>query len=247
LTKKILNDLIEQELLLKEATTHNIVITPAELDSEVQRVTENYPGKEFEKMLINRHLTPNEWREVTKKSLLLKKTFNRLTDTKIELKPQQISDYYEKNKDKFQLPDRAHALHILVDSEQDAFDVQAQLRKGTPFETLARERSLGPEAQSGGDLGYFAKGSMPELFDEVIFSLEVGKVSRVVHSEYGYHLFKLLDHSNAHLRTLDECHDEIGKILEANTKQEIYSKWLEQALKSTKIKTNHALLAKLNF
>lgn len=243
--EQILNDLIERQLLLNEAEVRNILVTPSELEAELQRLTENYPGKEFEKMLATRHLSAGEWRDEVGKTLLLKKMFNRITDAPVEIPDSKVTEYYDAHKDQYKVPEQVKALQILVDSEQDAFDILAQLRKGTPFETVARERSLGPEAQSGGDLGYFARGTMPEIFDEAIFSLELGKISRVVSSEYGYHLFKLADRRPEHLRTLDECRAEIRAKLNDDERQKLYAKWLEARLKKTKILKNRALLARL--
>lgn len=244
---KILNDMIERELLIDEAERRNIVISPGELQSEIQRITENYPGKEFDKMLASKHLSAGEWREDLQRSLLHKKAFQRITDESVIIADPEVKQYYDTHLENYQVPEKVRALHVHVDSEQDAFNVLAQLRKGTPFETLAREHSLGPEAQSGGDLGYFSKGVMPEIFDEAIFPLEVGKISRVVSSEYGYHIFKLADRRPAHTRSFEESKEEIRAQLANDQKQKIYSKWLETRIKKARIMKNKELLAKLNF
>ena len=57
---------------------------------------------------------------------------------------------------------------------------------------LARKHSLSPDAKQGGDLGWFERGAMPPIFEQVCFALPEGKVSDVVASSYGFHLFKVI-------------------------------------------------------
>ena len=242
---KILNDLIEREILLSEADRRKIEITKPELEAEMLRVAENYPGQEFEKMLVRQKLTIREWSEDLSRSLRLKKVFQRLSNEPVSVDEQLIKQHYETHKSEYEIPEQVRALHILLDSEQTAFEILAQLRKGTKFETIARERSLGPEAQKGGDLGYFSRGVMPKVFDDAIFPLKVGKISRVVSSDYGYHIFKLVDRRIKRMRAYEECRGEIMEALVKKEKQQHYANWLEKQLKNTKILKNHELLAAL--
>ena len=82
------------------------------------------------------------------------------------------------------------ALHILVKTEEEATEIKKLLDQGADFSQLAKERSTGPTAQRGGDLGLITKGDlMPEL-DKAISSLAVGKISDVVKTEAGFNIFK---------------------------------------------------------
>ena len=81
------------------------------------------------------------------------------------------------------------AKHILVDQEYEAKDILAKLEKGeSSFEELAQKFSKCPSAKSGGHLGEFRKGQMVAPFEEAAFSLETGKVSEPVKTQFGYHL-----------------------------------------------------------
>jgi hypothetical protein len=82
------------------------------------------------------------------------------------------------------------ALHILVSTEAEAVEIKKLLSQGSDFQQLAKERSKGPTAQKGGDLGIITKGDLLPELDKAISSLQVGQVSEVIKSELGFHIFK---------------------------------------------------------
>ncbi|HJD45152.1 MAG TPA: peptidylprolyl isomerase [Candidatus Paenalcaligenes intestinipullorum] len=83
---------------------------------------------------------------------------------------------------------QAAASHILVDSEERARELIAELENGADFAQLARENSNCPSSQQGGALGTFGRGQMVPEFDTVVFSAPVGEVQGPVQTQFGYHL-----------------------------------------------------------
>jgi peptidyl-prolyl cis-trans isomerase C len=83
------------------------------------------------------------------------------------------------------------ARHILVESEDDAKAVKADLDKGADFAELAKKKSKDPGAADGGDLGFFTKEQMVPEFSAVAFALEPGKISDPVKSQFGWHIIKV--------------------------------------------------------
>ena len=106
----------------------------------------------------------------------------------------------------------AKARHILVASEDEAKAVIRRLKAGEDFAKVADEVSKDPGSK-GGDLGWFERGQMPPVFDEVVFKLSVGGTSEVVSTEYGFHLFRVVEKRPAQRRTLDEARGEIAEKL----------------------------------
>lgn len=88
--------------------------------------------------------------------------------------------------------DEIRASHILVETEEEANDLKAQIDGGADFVALAKEHSIDPGAANGGDLGFFGRGMMVAPFEEAAFALaEPGAVSAPVQSQFGWHIIRL--------------------------------------------------------
>lgn len=86
----------------------------------------------------------------------------------------------------------AAAVHILVNTEQEALDILDMLKKGKSFGTLAKRYSQCSSAKRGGDLGEFRRGQMVKAFDNVVFNKPILTVHGPVKTKFGYHLIKTL-------------------------------------------------------
>jgi len=84
-----------------------------------------------------------------------------------------------------------HARHILVETEDEAKQVEDELKKGADFAELAKKKSKDPGAADGGDLGFFTKEQMVPEFSNAAFALEPGKISDPVKSQFGWHIIKV--------------------------------------------------------
>lgn len=84
------------------------------------------------------------------------------------------------------------ARHILVETEEEAQAIVAELEGGADFVELAQQKSTGPSGQNGGDLGFFRRGQMVPAFEEAAFALSApGDLSAPVQSSFGWHVIKL--------------------------------------------------------
>ncbi len=102
-----------------------------------------------------------------------------------------------------------NASHILVETEEEAKAIVAEIEGGAEFATLAQERSTGPSGPSGGDLGWFGAGMMVEPFETAVFALEPGQVSAPVQTQFGWHVIRLNETREKPAPTLDEVRDQI--------------------------------------
>jgi len=102
-----------------------------------------------------------------------------------------------------------HARHILVESEDDAKAVKAELDKGADFAELAKKKSKDPGASDGGDLGFFTKEQMVPEFSAVAFALEPGKISDPVKSQFGWHIIKVEEKRSRQAPGFDQVKGQI--------------------------------------
>jgi len=89
------------------------------------------------------------------------------------------------------LPVKIKCSHILVEKQSESFVIAERLKKGEKFGKLAKEMSIDSgSAKKDGNLGYFTRGMMVKLFEEVAFKLQIGEISEPVKTEFGYHIIK---------------------------------------------------------
>ncbi|MFI3311946.1 MULTISPECIES: peptidylprolyl isomerase PpiC [Ewingella] len=86
----------------------------------------------------------------------------------------------------------AAAMHILVKEEAQAQEILAQLKNGGDFEKLAKKHSTCPSGKKGGHLGEFKQGAMVPAFDKVVFSAPLIEPQGPLHTQFGYHIIKIL-------------------------------------------------------
>ncbi len=102
------------------------------------------------------------------------------------------------------------ARHILLDSEEDAAAVIAELDDGAEFADLAQEKSTGPSAAQGGDLGWFQAGQMVPEFSAAAFALEPGTYTKEpVKSQFGWHVILLEEKRTADAPSFEQMHDQL--------------------------------------
>jgi len=99
-----------------------------------------------------------------------------------------------------------------------------QLKEGiTDFAEMAKEKSIGPSASSGGDLGFFARGQMVKEFEDAAFSLEPGEISGVVQTQFGYHIIKCEERKEEYSPTFEEAKEKINNTLRQQRENEAIS------------------------
>jgi parvulin-like peptidyl-prolyl isomerase len=129
------------------------------------------------------------------------------------------------------------ARQIVVADGEEAIQILKRLKKGENFEKVAMEKSLGPEKVQGGDLGYFSQGEKPTEFDRV-FSMEVGAISEVIKSPYGYHIFKLEERIEPRQIRFEEAKAGILQELGQKKGEENYQKWFKGLKGKAEVKVN---------
>ncbi len=242
LERSFLVQVIDRELTLAEAERLGIQITPAELETAVQEYKAEYPDGSFASVLKDRGISLEEWRQEILQGLLIEKVMQKAIDPGLKVGEDEIADYFREHMDEFDRPPQVRARQIVVGSQEEGRKILDLLRKGRPFAEVAKEVSLSPDAEQGGDLGFFARGEMPPEFDAVVFNLALGRLSDLVKSEYGYHIFLVEERRPAKRLELPQVHDQIRERLLADKQEQAYQKWLQQMRGKATIEMNWSLL-----
>jgi len=117
--------------------------------------------------------------------------------------------------------EEVHARHILVATEDEAKEVETQLKNGADFATLAKQKSKDPGAADGGDLGYFTKDQMVPEFAEVAFKLDKGQISDPVKTQFGWHIIKIEDKRVKPTPTFDEVKGQLQNYVARRAQAEL--------------------------
>jgi len=237
LKRSYLDHVIERKILVQEARRLGIKVSLEELNQAILEIKMDYPGEGFGEKLGLKGMTLEEWKVQLEEKLLAEKMIRSVLQYRGEIDEKEALQYYEAHRSSFQLKPRVRARQIIVADGEEAIQILKRLKKGGDFEKLAVKKSLGPERVKGGDLGYFSQGERPAEFDHV-FSMEVGTVSDVIKSPYGYHIFKLEEKIEPREIPFEEAKSEILQELRRKKAEEEYQRWLQGVKGKAKIKIN---------
>src|ERR1700704_2097239 len=122
-----------------------------------------------------------------------------------------------------------HARHILVESEDEAKAIKAELDKGADFAELAKKKSKDPGASDGGDLGFFNKEQLVPDFSAVAFALEPGKISDPVKSQFGWHIINVEEKRNRQAPAFEQVKAQIETYVTRKAQADYVAKLREAA------------------
>lgn len=223
--QQALEALIIETIVDLEIEKKKIQVSEEEIDEELNKTKEGFEGEEqFNQALQSSGLTIDELKENLEMGIRI----NKLIEPYISISQEEIQNFFTENKSELDKKEEVRASHILVDTKEEADEVKGKLDSGEDFAKLAEEYSKDGSKDVGGDLGYFTKGRMVPEFEEAAFSLEIGKISEPVKSEYGYHIIKVVEKVEGKDAILEDFIDEIEDNLRDAKSQEAYGMWYEE-------------------
>ena len=213
LRKEVLNQLIEKEVILAEATRLGITVTPKDvsegIDQEIDALKERLGGDaQYQQALAQEHTTEaglrKKYEPDVREQLVIMRTIGKEVQSKTTVTDAEVRAYYVANRDSIgKRPEALRLAHIMIAFEPDSFQVKrarqradsirTAISKGSSFAALAQRFSDDPSAKRGGDLGVFARGEMVAEFEDVAFQLKPKEISTPVRTRYGFHLIEVLE------------------------------------------------------
>ena len=237
LRQAYLDQVIERKILVQEARRLGIKVSREELNQAISEIKMDYPGEGFGEKLGLKGMTLEEWEARLEEKLLAEKIIRSAFHSPEKIDEKEALQYYGEHRSSFQLGQKVRARQIVVADGEEAIQILKRLKKGENFEKLATEKSLGPEKVQGGDLGYFSRGEKLTEFDQV-FAMEVGAISEVIKSPYGYHIFKLEEKIEPRQIPFEEAKLGILQRLVQKKGEANYQKWFKGLKGRAKVKVN---------
>lgn len=249
IAKDILNKLIDQKLLLIYAKEGNFKPDEKKVKKQLETFKKSFKKEEdLQKFLKKHNLTEEKLLATLNQRALSDAIMTKEVVNKIKIDEKDVQKYYDEHKKEFLQEAQVKARHILFktprplpknataeqkkDNEakdklakEKAEKLLAEIKKNpkVDFAKLAKEKSEGPSAKKGGELGWFTQKRMVKEFADAAFKLKKGEVSNLVKTSFGYHIIKVEDKKVAKQLSFDEAKKRIedrlkrGKIRE-NTK-----------------------------
>jgi peptidyl-prolyl cis-trans isomerase C len=230
---KVLDTLIDRELLYQESEKEGINIHKAEVDKEIKGLQKKFSDKKaFANALKAVNLSEAELEDQIKHQLAIKELIDKKIASKVKITNKEAKAFYDKHPEYFKQPEEVRASHILVKVPSDADKkkvadakkkmeaVQTRLKKGEDFSKVAKEVSEGPSSKKGGDLGFFKRGQMVKPFEDAAFALKPGQTSDIIRTRYGFHIIKVTDKKPASVTPFKDVEDKIKTYLKQKKVQE---------------------------
>ena len=199
--RQVLEQMIDQVLIQQAAAEMGVSISESELQASIQDIIDQSGGEDqFNQSLQAMETVYEDFREMLLNQLLSEAVYSAVTAS--------IGSVAE----------QVQARHILLPTRERAQEVLARLQAGEDFAFLAKEYSEDISSRErGGDVGFFPRGVMPPEVEEVAFSLDVGEVSEIVESQFGFHIIQVLGREERELTV---------EVFE-NLRQQTFMQWLQ--------------------
>lgn len=202
----------------KDITLGHVIVLTSQLPEQYRKLPDETLFNAILEQLIQQEAVGQTYDKPDSKAVRLslendKRSFiygQRLEEIRAaEISEEAIAKTYEVFAAQTPEEEEFNASHILVETEDEAKALIAELEGGADFAELAKAHSKGPSGPRGGALGWFTKGTMVPEFEAAVLALEPGQVGGPVKTQFGWHVVKLNDKRIKPKPTLEEMRDQI--------------------------------------
>ena len=222
-SKNLLRDMIDQDLLVQKANDDDInVETDVIKRLDEIRQQNNLPSLEALQEAVEKSgMSWVDFKNEIKRKLLMQGVISQEVGSRIMLTRNDARKYFEAHPKAFDSPPGVHLAEILISSQKHspaeteklAQKAMAEIQGGARFADVAKELSDAPSAKDGGDIGFFKQGTIATQIASAIANVDVGEVSKIVKTQYGDMIFKVLEKRVGKTPTFNEVADQVMNYL----------------------------------
>jgi parvulin-like peptidyl-prolyl isomerase len=247
LINPLVDRIIDHYLIMEYGKANGIKVSDNELESAVKNIKSDYQEKLFQEMLLKRYIDFDAWKQGLKQQLFIEKIITKASESITPISFSEIKGYFDSHQNEFKHSQMIKLRQVVTSTRDEAEKVLQLLTKGEDLNELARKYSKAPEAENGGEMGWISKGALEESIEEVVFSLPIGKISSVIKTPYGFHIFEVISKRPEGFKSLPESMAEIEKKLTLQKKDAFYRSWLKELRSLFPVLINEGLLRTLEF
>jgi foldase protein PrsA len=230
LKQQVMQFLISAEWIQQEAASRDIEVSEEEVQKQFEdQKNQSFPKeKDYQQFLETSGQTEDDLLFRVRLDVLSTKVRDEIIDEVDEVTDDDVSEYYEENKDRFSQPERRDLNVVLTRTEAKANEAKQALESGQSFKTVAKEFSIDEASKSqGGKLPAVAEGQQEKAFDDAIFSAESGELTGPVKTQFGWYVFEVTDVKEASQQSLDDAKETIRSLLRSEREQEALDSFIE--------------------
>lgn len=245
-----LDQAIEYHILYRQALLAGLEIPENDIEDRIRTIRKKYESEQaFREALQDAGETMSEFRERLRKQLIaISMGMRKRREFREEavVSESEMRQYYTDHKEEFTHPERVRLRRIFLSAGNDEAErakakarlesLRGELELGADFAELAKAHSEGPDAASGGLVGWVMHGDLVKPLEDAAFALEDGQVSAVVPTQFGFHLLKAEEHEDAGVMPYEEARVEIEPALREQYAQTRYKKWIDELRKRSRVR-----------
>jgi peptidyl-prolyl cis-trans isomerase SurA len=245
-----LKDLIDRQLIIQAFKKESYQVPDHFVESELHDIIrENFGGDRntFIKTLEAQNYTLGEFKKMETEKMIVQAMRAKNVKKNTVASPLKIEEYYKAHRDEFTAKEQIKLRMIMIPSHAAdgqaaaqkalADEIFAKLVKGAEFDRLAQIYSEDSTRDQGGDWGWIERKTLAPPLEKVVFSLPVGKISRVIDFGGNYYILKVDEKHGGETKSLAQVHDDIEKILVQQEAQDLQERWLASLRSKAYIKT----------
>lgn len=227
--------MIDWAIIRQEANKSALMVPPVLVENEYARLLQQHGGeKNFARQFgLKKHDLPKVKADV-EQNIKINQFLRNLTRQLPEPTEAEIEEFFQINPERFTEPEQVHAAQILMRQNpakplvayREMVTIRSQLLEGKNFAEIDAEHSSCED--QGGDLGWFAPGKMVQGFDVVVFSMNVGEISPVFMTEFGFHIVTVYEKKPAQLKPLEAVRDEIIEQFKTDRGDDYIAAWVDE-------------------
>jgi parvulin-like peptidyl-prolyl isomerase len=238
----LMQRVVDHYLILEYAKQQGLSVTDEELEGAVKEIRKDYAEKDFQELLLKGYIDYGEWKEELRERLLIKKVISKASAASPEVTLEEMKAYYDSHLEEFRRPAMVRFQQIVTRTKEEADNLQKRLAQGGDMAATVAQSFKVPDSAGTPEPGWFAKGDLDESIEKAVFSLPLGRVSGVVETPYGFHIFEVLERKPEGVTSFHDAMKEIETKLRAERREAFYPEWLQGLRKAIPVKIDRKLL-----